>query len=352
MISVKNISKTFTENNISTIALDDVSCDIQDGEIFGVIGYSGAGKSTFVRCLNLLEPPDSGEIIINNKTLYKNINNEKKILPTSEIKKIRRDMGMIFQHFNLFDRYTVFDNIAFPLENAHLDKKVIKYRVEELLQLVNLYDKAQSYPCELSGGQKQRIAIARALANNPKILLSDEATSALDPDATEQILELLQDLNKKLNLTIIVITHEMQVIKSICHKVAVMEDGKIVESGSVYDIFANPQQEITKKFILSSSPLKHIDKLKNNSNHSLGLSNTKQILKLTFDDKSVGSALISKISREYNANINIILANVEMIEGKPLGSLIAKIESDPNTYATVIKSLEENKVKVEELNND
>lgn len=349
MISVKNICKTYTQKDVTTIALDDVSLDIQEGEIFGVIGYSGAGKSTFVRCLNLLETPDSGEISINGKVIYKNKDSEKIISPVSQIIDTRRHIGMIFQHFNLFDRYNVYDNIAFPLVNAHVDKRTIESKVNNLLQLVNLSDKAKSYPCELSGGQKQRVAIARALANDPKVLLSDEATSALDPEATEQILTLLHDLNKKLGLTIIVITHEMQVIKSICSKVAVMENGRVVESGSVYDIFASPKEDITKKFILSSSPLKYIDKIKNNSKESFDLSKNKQIIKLTFDDRSVGSALISEISRKYNANVNIMLANIEIIEDKPLGNLVAKIESDINIYKDIVGFLKENKVKVEEL---
>lgn len=248
MINIQHMNKTFHLKTGDVEALNDVSLNIEAGQIYGVIGYSGAGKSTLVRCINLLETPDSGsltvgdsgEIVIQNgKPMVSG-----KALKERQLGKLRRGIGMIFQHFNLLDRSTVFENIAYPLRYSGMKKEEIDKRVTELLALVDLTDKRDTYPSQLSGGQKQRVAIARALANNPQILLSDEATSALDPDATEAILTLLKQLNEKLGLTIVLITHEMAVIKAICHRVAVMEHGKVVEEGDVYDIFANPQQPL------------------------------------------------------------------------------------------------------------
>jgi len=242
MINVEHLDKTYHLKNADVHAVDDVSLHIESGQIYGVIGYSGAGKSTLVRCLNFLEIPDSGSIEIEG---FGKVNAKQGSLDISQkkLRELRRSIGMIFQHFNLLDRSTVFDNVAYPLKYTGLSKKEIETRVDELLDLVDLADKKYVYPSQLSGGQKQRVAIARALSNNPKVLLSDEATSALDPDATESILKLLKDLNKRLGITIILITHEMSVIKSIANRVAVMENGKVVEEGDVYDIFANPKEQ-------------------------------------------------------------------------------------------------------------
>ena len=237
MIVLQNVSKTYRLKDARVEAIKDVSLRVQDGEIFGVIGYSGAGKSSLVRCINLLEVPDSGTISVNGTDITWSEGGAFKRLSNHEMKKVRKKIGMIFQHFNLLDRSTVFGNVAYPLAYSGLAKEEICSRVFSLLELVGLTDKAHAYPSQLSGGQKQRVAIARALANDPSVLLSDEATSALDPEATESILSLLKELNKKLNLTIILITHEMSVIKSICDKVAVMENGRVVEEGDVYSIF-------------------------------------------------------------------------------------------------------------------
>ena len=251
---------------------------------------------------------------------------------------------MIFQHFNLLDRSTVFDNVAYPLKYTGLSKKEIETRVDELLDLVDLADKKYVYPSQLSGGQKQRVAIARALSNNPKVLLSDEATSALDPDATESILKLLRNLNKRLGITIILITHEMSVIKSIANRVAVMESGKVVEEGDVYDIFANPKEEITKKFINSSSALSNITKLIENKTI---IPADSKLVKLTFTRDSVGNATISKISREYNVDVNIMLANVDVVNADALGGIIASIEGTKENVQRAIDFLHESNVKVE-----
>ena len=343
MINIEHLDKTYHLKNADVHAVDDVSLHIESGQIYGVIGYSGAGKSTLVRCLNFLEIPDSGTIEIEG---FGKVKAKQGGLDISQkkLRELRRSIGMIFQHFNLLDRSTVFDNVAYPLKYTGLSKKEIETRVDELLDLVDLADKKYVYPSQLSGGQKQRVAIARALSNNPKVLLSDEATSALDPDATESILKLLKDLNKRLGITIILITHEMSVIKSIANRVAVMENGKVVEEGDVYDIFANPKEEITKKFINSSSSLSNITKLIENKTI---IPRDSKLVKLTFTRDSVGSATISKISREYNVDVNIMLANVDVVNADALGGIIASIEGNKEDIQDAINYLHASNVKVE-----
>ncbi len=332
MINIQHMNKTFHLKTGDVEALNDVSLNIEAGQIYGVIGYSGAGKSTLVRCINLLETPDSGSLTVGDSGEIV-IQNGKpmvggKALKEKQLGKLRRGIGMIFQHFNLLDRSTVFENIAYPLRYSGMKKEEIDKRVTELLALVDLTDKRDTYPSQLSGGQKQRVAIARALANNPQILLSDEATSALDPDATEAILTLLKQLNEKLGLTIVLITHEMAVIKAICHRVAVMEHGKVVEEGDVYDIFANPQQPITRKFIASSSTLGKAAKMIADGSPMMQVKPGEKLVRLTFRQDSVGDSVISKISRRFHANLNIVLANVDILQGHPLGAMIAVIGGD------------------------
>lgn len=332
MINIRHMNKTFHLKTGDVEALNDVSLNIEAGQIYGVIGYSGAGKSTLVRCINLLETPDSGSLTVGDSGEIV-IQNGKpmvggKALKEKQLGKLRRGIGMIFQHFNLLDRSTVFENIAYPLRYSGMKKEEIDKRVTELLALVDLTDKRDTYPSQLSGGQKQRVAIARALANNPQILLSDEATSALDPDATEAILTLLKQLNEKLGLTIVLITHEMAVIKAICHRVAVMEHGKVVEEGDVYDIFANPQQPITRKFIASSSALGKAEKMIADGSPMMQVKPGEKLVRLTFRQDSVGDSVISKISRRFHANLNIVLANVDILQGHPLGAMIAVIGGD------------------------
>lgn len=241
MIKISNVSKEYNTPYGKITALKDINLTIEKGDIFGIIGFSGAGKSTLIRCINRLEEPDSGNIIIDNLDIT--------TLDKKELNKSRKKIGMIFQQFNLLDSRTVFENIAFPLQIDRIPKKKIKERVEEILELVDLSDKRNAYPSQLSGGQKQRVGIARALANKPDILLSDEATSALDPLTTFSILELLKDINKKLNITIILITHELEVIKYICKNTAVIEQGKITESGKTEELFINPKSDTLKKFL-------------------------------------------------------------------------------------------------------
>jgi D-methionine transport system ATP-binding protein len=242
MIELKNVTKRFYQKGREIVALSDVSLTVPEGKIFGVIGASGAGKSTLIRCVNLLERPTNGAVIVNGEDLM--------ALSSSALAKERRHIGMIFQHFNLLSLRNVFDNVAFPLELEGRSKQEIKERVLELLSLVGLEDKALDYPDNLSGGQKQRVAIARALATSPKVLLCDEATSALDPATTKSILLLLKDINKRLNITILLITHEMRVVKTICDEVAVINSGKLIEKGPVEEVFNFPKHELTKEFIL------------------------------------------------------------------------------------------------------
>jgi D-methionine transport system ATP-binding protein len=253
MIELVDVSKTFLSGNVSVHAVKDVSFTIHQSEIFGVIGYSGAGKSTLVRCLNLLERPTKGQVLIGGVDILK--------LGERELRRYRQKIGMIFQQFNLLASRTVFENVAFPLKYRKIKKKEIQEKVLSLLDLVGISDKVHAYPSQLSGGQKQRVAIARALASDPNILLCDEATSALDPQTTKSILKLLKDVNRKLGITIVIITHEMNVIKEICDRVAVMEDGNVVELNEVISIFSNPHAQITKDFINSTSTLSRIDEL-------------------------------------------------------------------------------------------
>ena len=253
MIELSHVSKEFGSGENRVLAVNDVSLTIADGDIFGVIGFSGAGKSTLVRCINLLERPTSGTVTVDGKELTG--------LSPAELRQTRKKIGMIFQHFNLMRSRTVFDNVAYPLRGSGLSQQQVRDKVKKLLELVDIADKAKAYPSQLSGGQKQRVAIARALANDPGVLLCDEATSALDPQTTKAILHLLKDLNRKLGITIVLITHEMAVVKEICNRVAVMEHGNVVEQGDVFSIFVAPKQPVTQNFIRTTSNLQKIEEL-------------------------------------------------------------------------------------------
>ncbi|MGN1122599.1 MAG: methionine ABC transporter ATP-binding protein, partial [Eubacteriales bacterium] len=253
MIALKQIRKTFTDAKKEIHAVSDISLTIQDGDIFGIIGFSGAGKSTLVRCINLLERPTEGQVEIDGQDLTK--------LSAKELRNARKKIGMIFQHFNLMPSRTIFGNVAYPLRKSGLNKQQIREKVRELLELVGISEKENAFPSQLSGGQKQRVAIARALANDPKILLCDEATSALDPQTTKSILKLLQKLNQTLGITVVVITHEMAVVKEICNRVAVMDHGKLIEEGGVFSVFANPKEALTRDFIKTTSNLQKIEEL-------------------------------------------------------------------------------------------
>jgi D-methionine transport system ATP-binding protein len=362
MIRLSNISKIYRSPGGGEVkALSDVSLTVQDGEIYGVIGYSGAGKSTLVRCINFLEIPDSGTVevsgfgVINaqNGRLFFTPGGDVKARPLDEndLRRLRRRVGMIFQHFNLLDRSTVFQNIAYPLKYSGMSSADIEKRVFELLDLVELADKADFYPSELSGGQKQRVAIARALANNPKILLSDEATSALDPDVTESILELLKNLNRRLGLTVILITHEMAVIKSVCSRVAVMEKGHVVEEGGVYDLFSRPREPITQRFVAASSGLSGLKRLVERNSPLVETDAGSRLVTLHFSRESVGQALISETSRQFDVDLNIVLANVDVLQESSLGYTVVRAQGARENIEKALEFLSSHNVRVEEAQN-
>lgn len=305
MIDIQHLSKRY--KNIT--AVDDVSLTIQEGEIFGIIGYSGAGKSTLLRCLNLLERPTEGKILIDGKDLT--------ALKDREVRIERQKIGMIFQHFHLVSSKTVFDNVAFSLKAAGKTKEEIRKRVPELLEMVGLSDRSGHYPAQLSGGQKQRVGIARALANDPKVLLCDEATSALDPTTTMSILELLKKINKTLGITIVLITHEMEVVQNICHRVAVMENGEVVEHADVYDIFANPKTALSKQFVRTVLSLELPERLLAGRKGS--------IVQITFQGDSAEEAVISETLKQFNVSANILHGQIAYIQDRPLGTLIVEM---------------------------
>ena len=339
MIELTHVSKTFSTKSGNVDAVKDVSLTIESGSIFGLIGYSGAGKSTLIRMINLLERPDSGSVIIDGVDLT--------TLSGAMLRKRRQKIGMIFQHFNLMSALTVADNVAFPLKRSGLAKNEIKTKVDRLLELVELSNRKDSYPAQLSGGQKQRVAIARALANDPDILLCDEATSALDPQTTESILALLKRLHDTLGLTIVLITHQMSVIKTIAQSVAIMENGNVVEQGNVYDIFANPKEAITRKFVDSTTQMASVSSLIDSGYTLLKCDHNEKLIQLTYVQDSAAQALISMVSRQYNVDCNIVFGSVEVICGQPLGQLIIKIKGDPTNVKASIDTIKQHQVKVE-----
>lgn len=340
MIYLKNICKTFIDDNKKEVhAVNDVSLTINDGDIFGIIGFSGAGKSTLVRCINLLERPTSGTVEVDGKDLTK--------LSEKELRESRKKIGMIFQHFNLFPSRTIFGNVAFPLQGSGLSKEEITAKVRNLLELVGISEKENAYPSQLSGGQKQRVAIARALANDPDILLCDEATSALDPQTTKAILDLLKDLNKKLGITIVVITHEMAVVKEICNKVAVMEKGRVVEEGDVFSIFANPQEALTQNFIKTTSNLRKIEDLVNEGSPVVDLKPGELIVRLSYIEKNISEPLISAMTYKFNVILNIIFANIEIIQDAPIGGTVAIMSGKSEDIDAALDYLRDKNVGVE-----
>ena len=339
MIRLEQITKTFQSGRKTVTAVDNVSLNVNDGEIFGVIGFSGAGKSTLVRCINLLERPTSGKVWLDDVELT--------ALPAAEVRRRRQEIGMIFQQFNLFAARTVFDNVAFPLRRQKLSRAAQKQRVTELLKLVGLEQKAGAYPSELSGGQKQRVAIARALASGPKVLLCDEATSALDPQTTRATLRLLKDLNRKLGLTIILITHEMQVVKEICDRVAVMENGRVVEEGDVFTVFSNPRQPVTRNFISMTSNLSRVYELLEQDAAITRLKPGQLILRMNYIERSACEALVSQLSRQFQVDLNIIFGNIEMIGDNPIGGLVVIVSGAPESIEKTLGYLKDIHVGVE-----
>ena len=337
IIELKDINKTFTNDKKSFNAVENASVSIQQGEIFGIIGFSGAGKSTLVRTINLLGRPTSGSVTVRGKDFLS--------LSPKELREERKKIGMIFQHFNLMKSRTVFGNVAFPLKRSGLSKEEIAKKVYELLELVEINDKENVFPSQ----QKQRVAIARALANNPDILLCDEATSALDPTTTRSILSLLKKLNRELGLTIVIITHQMEVIKEICSRVAVMENGKIVEQGDVFNIYASPKDEVTKRFIRSTSNLTKIEKLIEENSPVINLEADETLVRFTFIEKNVSEPIISAMSRLYDITINIIFADVEIVQDAPIGGTVAIISGKQDVVKRALAHIEQQGVGVEVL---
>ncbi|MDO6500397.1 methionine ABC transporter ATP-binding protein MetN [Photobacterium sanguinicancri] len=340
MIEINRVDKVFYQGELEIHALRDINLTIEQGTIFGVIGSSGAGKSTLIRCVNLLERPSRGQVIVDGVDLTQ--------LSNQELTLARRKIGMIFQHFNLLSSRTVFDNVALPLELANKSKTDIKAKVTELLQLVGLSDKHHSYPANLSGGQKQRVAIARALASEPKVLLCDEATSALDPATTQSILELLKEINRKLNLTILLITHEMDVVKNICSKVAIIGDGELVEKGPVGDIFAHPKTELAREFIRSTLDLSIPEDYKARMTAER-IENSYPLIRLEFTGASVDAPLISQVAREFNIDISILSSDMDYAGGVKFGLMLAEFYGTEQAAENAVAFLRDHKVNVEVL---
>ncbi|MDD4084784.1 MAG: methionine ABC transporter ATP-binding protein [Acidaminococcaceae bacterium] len=339
MIELQNVEKTYYGKAGDIHALNKTNLNINAGEIFGVIGQSGAGKSTLIRCINMLEVPTGGRVIVDGKDLT--------AMNESELRKARQSIGMIFQHFNLLASRTVYQNIAFPLEIQGLSSEDIRSKVEPLLELVGLVDRRDHYPSQLSGGQKQRVGIARALASSPKVLLCDEATSALDPQTTKSILDLLKDINKRMNLTIVMITHQMQVVKEICDRVAVIENGYIIEEGTMFELFTNPKTPTTKDFIKSINNVELPPILKNVPISKEYMEGGKLLLRLSFIGSSAGDPLISSLVKNFDVDVNILYGNIDSIKETPYGTLLIEVSGGRNSIKSALTYLHERKLKME-----
>lgn len=339
VIVLNNVVKTFTANGTATRALDGVSLRVAPGKIFGVIGSSGAGKSTLIRCVNLLEQPTSGEVIVDGKNLLE--------LSTKELAKARRQIGMIFQHFHLLSSRTVFENVALPLELAGERKAAISERVFQLLDLVGLREKSESYPSSLSGGQKQRVAIARTLAPNPKVLLCDEATSALDPATTRSILKLLKSIQQRLGITILLITHEMDVVKTVCDEVAVIEAGRLVEQGTVGELFSRPQTEVAKRFLDNAIHLEVPQEYQRRAH--LHFDDAKTLLRLEFSGVSKDIPVLTELYRLFEVSGHIVSAQMESNGGTKFGVMLLELAGERDRQSQALSFLQDSKIKTEVL---
>jgi D-methionine transport system ATP-binding protein len=335
MISLENVTKVFSAKHGDVTAVDGASLHVKEGEIHGIIGYSGAGKSTLIRCVNFLEKPTSGEISIQGQKMSD--------LSKDELRRVRNNIGMIFQGFNLLTTATVYNNVAIPLKLLGLTKEEVKARVEKYLKIVELEDKSNAFPNQLSGGQKQRVAIARALAQEPEILLSDEATSALDPETTSSILDLLLKINREFGITILLITHEMNVIQRICDHVSVIENGRIIEQNSAIDLFANPQQATTKKFLNTVS----LRKLSPSLITKLSLKGT--VARLTFIGENTGSPLLAQVSKKYAVEPNILTANIMELKNGIIGILVIHLPGEKQVVDQALAFLQQHDVGIERL---
>ncbi|MGQ7449164.1 methionine ABC transporter ATP-binding protein [Streptococcus suis] len=343
MIKLDNIDVTFQQKKRTIEAVKDVTIHINQGDIYGIVGYSGAGKSTLVRVINLLQVPSAGKITIDEDVIYEG---EKVTLTPAQLRSKRREIGMIFQHFNLMAQMTAEENVAFALKHSGLSKEEKKEKVAKLLDLVGLSDRAENYPAQLSGGQKQRVAIARALANDPKILISDESTSALDPKTTKQILALLQELNEKLGLTIVMITHEMQIVKDICNRVAVMQDGRLIEEGSVLEIFSHPKEELTQDFIKTATGIDEAlvkiyqqDIVQNLPENSI-------LVQLKYAGSNTDTAIVNDLYKFYQVSANILYGNIEILDHTPVGEMVVILSGEPGQLHRAIEAVTEVRVEV------
>ncbi len=329
MIHFDHVTKVYESNGTSFKAVNDVELRVEKGEIFGVIGFSGAGKSTLIRLVNLLESPTSGSVLLNGRDMAS--------LKKSELREQRRKIGMIFQHFNLLESKNVYHNVAFPLSLAGVPKKEIDSRVTEILEFVGLSDKSTQYPDQLSGGQKQRVGIARALATSPEILLCDEATSALDPETTKSILDLLKRVRDEYNITILMITHEMNVIREICDQVAVMEQGKLIEQGTIFDVFSNPKHQTTKNFVrtvMQDEIPGSILRLLSDQERS------RHIYRITFVNETTGEPILSRVSKRFDVEVNVLHGQITELQGVPFGNLIVELQGEQSEILKAIHFLQ------------
>ncbi|HEL1036738.1 TPA: methionine ABC transporter ATP-binding protein [Streptococcus equi subsp. zooepidemicus] len=343
MIQLDHIDITFHQKKRVIEAVKDVTLHINQGDIYGIVGYSGTGKSTLVRVINLLQQPTKGSITIDGELTF---DQGKVQLSANSLREKRRDIGMIFQHFNLMAQKTARENVAFALRHSRLPKAEREKKVAELLELVGLSERADNYPAQLSGGQKQRVAIARALANDPKILISDEATSALDPKTTKQILALLQELNRRLGLTIVMITHEMQIVKDICHRVAVMQQGTLIEEGSVLDIFSNPREPLTQEFIKTATGIDEALEKINQQDIVKELPANAILAQLKYAGTSTDEPLLNQIYRQFEVTANILYGNIEILDQVPVGEMIVVFEGAAASIEAAEKALHEAGVDV------
>ena len=338
MIELKDIDVIFHSDDRVVSAVKDVTITIERGEVYGIVGYSGAGKSTLVRTINLLQRPTNGSVVVNGQDLL--------ALSNAELRQARKKIGMIFQHFNLMESRTIFENVAYPLKGSGLTKAEVTEKVIDLLDLVGLQGKTDSYPSQLSGGQKQRVAIARALANDPDILLCDEATSALDPKTTSSILDLLRQLNQQLGLTIVIITHEMAVVKDLCDRVAVMEDGQVLEQGSILDIFTNPQKPLTREFINTATHFDQEIKAVLNHPSTRALYDEGEIVRLSYVGDGTTRPFIAELVRRFEIDANILYGQVEILQDTPTGNLLVAFSGDANKIDEGIDYLQDSGVRV------
>lgn len=340
LINLQNVSKVYRSKHADVNAVQDVTLRIGKGEIFGIIGYSGAGKSSLIRLLNGLEKPTSGTVEVAGRVISR--------IKGKSLREARQEISMIFQHFNLLWSRTVRDNIAFPLEIAGVGKEQRLKRVAELIKLVGLEGKENAYPSQLSGGQKQRVGIARALANNPKVLLCDEATSALDPQTTDSILGLLSDINERLGLTIVLITHEMHVIRKICHRVAVMENGRVVEEGDVLNVFRKPKEDMTKRFV---QQVTEPEETKETLQHFLEETKTGQTIQLTFVGEAPETPLITQIIRKFDVEVNILQGKISQTQDGAYGSLFIHVDGNDSEVSRVVDFIQSRQVEAEVIKN-